>query len=163
LKQNLKPDLNIYIEHSNEVWSFGFPQYIYNKLAAIEEVRQDPHSPLNNDKINNEERFAHRRHARRLYEIAQIFKQEFGEKALPTRIRPIYASWIINPDSHYRDVLKWCEATYGPPNRYFYALAGAAYYNAEKAAPNAGPEEILAAMRRSSEANRRFHREIKVI
>ena len=163
LKQGLKPNLRIYVEHSNEVWNFGFPQYIYNKLAAIEEVKQNPQSSLNNDKVNDQERFAHRRHAKRLYEIAQIFKQGFGEKEMLTRIRPIYASWLISPDPHYRDVMKWCAATYGPPNKYFYALAGAAYYNAERASKTANPEEILAAMRQSSDANLKFHQQIKAV
>jgi len=30
----LHPDLNIYIEHSNEVWNFGFPQYGLNEAMA---------------------------------------------------------------------------------------------------------------------------------
>ena len=34
----LKPHLNIYIEHSNEVWNFGYPQYSLNKAMAEWEV-----------------------------------------------------------------------------------------------------------------------------
>ena len=37
--RDLKPQLRVYLEHSNEVWNFGFPQYTYNKLAAIDETK----------------------------------------------------------------------------------------------------------------------------
>ncbi len=163
LKANLKPNITIYIEHSNEVWNFGFPQYIYNKLAAIDDVKNNPNSLLNNDKINEEERYAHRRHAQRLYTIAQIFKQEFGTDSLLKRVRPVYASWLISPDSHYRDVLKWMNATYGAPKNYFWSIAGAAYYNAEKASNTATPQQIVEVMKQNSIENRKFHTQLKAI
>ena len=34
----LKPHLRIYVEHSNEVWNFGFPQFSINKAMAEWEV-----------------------------------------------------------------------------------------------------------------------------
>jgi hypothetical protein len=162
LKKGLNPNIKIYIEHSNEVWNYGFPQYIYNKLAAIDEVKRGA-SPLNNDGNKEEETWTHRRHAKRLHDIAETFKAVFGTQAVMTRIRPIYASWLISPDPHYKDVLKWAEATYGPPKNYFYATAGAAYYNAEKASTSASPEEILAVMRKSSDDNGNFHKQLKAI
>ena len=58
------------LEHSNEVWNFGFPQYIWNKLAAIDEVKQGG-SALNNDGSTDQEVWTHRRHAKRLYEVAK--------------------------------------------------------------------------------------------
>ena len=36
--RGLKPNINIYIEHSNEVWNPFFSQYTWNKLAAQDEV-----------------------------------------------------------------------------------------------------------------------------
>lgn len=161
LKRNLKPNIALYIEHSNEVWNFGFPQYTYNKLAAIDEVKRDPKSPLNNDSVNDQERWTHRRHAKRLYFIAQTFAQEFGADALLKRIRPVYGSWLISPDSHFKDVLKWVSATYGAPKNYFWAMAGAAYYNAEKASNAASPAEIVEAMRQASVENGKYHRQLK--
>ncbi|MDW8206954.1 MAG: hypothetical protein RMJ43_03900 [Chloroherpetonaceae bacterium] len=162
LKNNLKPQLRIYIEHSNEVWNFGFPQYTYNKLAAIDEVRKG-NSPLNNDNINDEERFAHRRHAQRLIQITRTFQNVFGTRSLLTRIRPVYASWLIQPQSHYRDVLTWVENTYGHPGKFFYALASAAYFNAQTAPPDASPQQILQAMRQSTQESLQYHRQIKAI
>lgn len=155
LKRGLKPGLNIYVEHSNEVWNFGFPQYIYNKLAAIDEVKRGG-STLNNDGSKDEEVWAHRRHAKRLIEIAKIFESVFGPGSINKQVRPVYASWVINPDSHYRDVLQWVEKTYGPPTSYFTAIAGAAYFNAEKAGPNASVSEVLDAMRANADENLKF-------
>lgn len=162
LKKGLNPNIKIYIEHSNEVWNFGFPQYIYNKLAAIDEVKKGG-SPLNNDGVKDEETWAHRRHAKRLHDIAETFKEVFGAQAMLTRIRPIYASWLISPDAHFKDVLQWADSTYGPPKNYFYGMAGAAYYNAEKASNTASPEEILAAMQQSSDGNAKYHQPLKAI
>jgi hypothetical protein len=34
----LKEGLHLYVEHSNEVWNFGFPQYGINKAMAAWEV-----------------------------------------------------------------------------------------------------------------------------
>lgn len=155
LKENLNKDSIIYIEHSNEVWNFGFPQYIYNKLAAIDEVKSGK-SVLNNDGINDEERFAHRRHAKRLRDIAMIFAEVFGKDQLNKRIRPVYASWVISPDAHYRDVLAWCEKTYGPVKNYFYSMAVASYYNAHDASKTATPDEVLDAMFKSSDDAQKY-------
>lgn len=152
LKKDLNPKAKIYIEHSNEVWNFGFPQYTYNKLAAIDEVKRGG-SKLNADSATDPEVWTHRRHAARLIQIAEIFRSIYGNAAMMQTIRPVYASWLIQPDSHYADVLKWVGTAYGPPSRYFYALADAAYFNAQKASKTASVDEILAAMRADSDHN----------
>ena len=162
LKRDLKPNLNIYIEHSNEVWNFGFPQYIYNKLAAVDEVKRGG-STLNNDGCRDEETWTHRRHAKRLLEIARLFETAFGRGSLNTRLRPVYASWLISADPHYKDVLQWAEKTYGPPRIYFYALADAAYFNADKAAPTASVGQVLDAMRQNSDDNLKYRTAIAQI
>lgn len=43
----------------------------------------------------NAECWAHRRHARRVYEISQTFQKVFGAGSINKRIRPVYASWTI--------------------------------------------------------------------
>lgn len=162
LKRALAPQRKIYIEHSNEVWNFGFPQYTYNKLAAMDEVSRG-NSPLNNDGSKDPEVWAHRRHALRLVRIGQIFRQVFGETGATGRIRSVYASWLISPDAHFADVLAWVAKTCGPPKNLFYGVASAAYYNADKAPPNATPVQILAAMRASSDDNTRARQAIQQI
>ena len=154
LKEKLPAKCNIYIEHSNEVWNFGFPQYVYNKLAAVDEVKQG-NSTLNKDGEKKEEVWVHRRHAKRLIEIGNIFRDVFGKDA-GTRIRPVYASWQISVKPHYADVLEWVHKTYGDPKRFFYALAGAAYYgvgkdSTGKAPVNATPQELVKIMREDSD------------
>jgi hypothetical protein len=163
LKSKLKPNINLYLEHSNEVWNYGFPQYTYNKLAAVEEAKWNPASTLVSDETKDEEVMARRRHAARLHDTTDAFASAFGQGSMLSRIRPIYASWFINPDSHFRDVLKWMTDTYGPPTNYLYAIASAAYYNAEKAAPDASPEAILSAMKRDSDDNLVRHQKLKAI
>jgi hypothetical protein len=118
----------------------------------VDEVKRGG-SPLNNDGTTDQETWARRRHMKRLIEIAHLFEKAFGPGSLGRRVRPVYASWVIYPDVYYADVLKWAAKTYGPPTNYLYAVAGAAYFNAEKAGPTADVVGVLAAMRASSDAN----------
>ncbi len=152
LKAELKPNLTLYIEHSNEVWNYGFPQYIYNKLAAIEEVKRGK-STLNQDDSRDQEIWARRRHAKRLIEIGKIFREVFGEKTATGRIRPVYASWLIFPEPYYTNVMVWVAKTYGPPRDLIYGLASGGYYNANKASSTASVTQILSAMKYSSDGN----------
>jgi len=160
LKLKLKPNIRIYIEHSNEVWNFGFPQYIYNKLAAIDEVKKGG-SPLNSDGSQDQEVWTHRRHLKRLHDIAMIFKDAFGADQMLTRIRPIYASWLISPDAHFKDVLQWGANQFGEPKSYLYGIAAAAYYSDEKSAKDATPEQVLVTMQKASDENMKFHAQLK--
>jgi len=150
LKTQLPPKCNVYIEHSNEVWNFSFPQYVYNKLAAADEVKNG-HSVLNNDGSDDKEVWTHRRHAKRLIEIGNTFRETFGPDGA-SHIRPIYASWVISVKPHYKDVFAWVQKTYGPPKNYFYGLAGAAYYNIDKAPKDADVPTLIKFMRQSSDS-----------
>ncbi len=159
LKGELDPRLNIYIEHSNEVWNFGFPQYIYNKLAAVEEVEKGG-SKLASDGSKDQEVWARRRHAERLIQIGQIFRKVFGEKGSQGRIRPIYASWLIFPEPYYQEVLDWVKKTRGEPSEHFYGLASAAYFNIDKAPKDATVDQLLDAMRISSDENAKLREQL---
>ena len=150
LKSSLRPGIKIYVEHSNEVWNFGFPQYIYNKLDAINEV-ESGHSALNNDGSQDQETWAHRRHAERLIQISNIFRSVYGDAAMMRIVRPVYASWTISLDAHFRDPLEWVSRTYGPPNKFFYAMALGHYFNAGGTAKSGSKDDILAAMRENSD------------
>jgi len=161
LHEKLDSNLAVYIEHSNEVWNFGFPQYTYNKLAAIDEVKRGE-SVLNADGSTDEELWARRRHAKRVVEIGLAFRAAFGATGAQ-RIRPIYASWVIFPTPYYGEILDWVGKTYGPPANYFYGIAGAAYFNIEKAGKNATPDQLIDAMRASSDDNLKFRAEIQAI
>ena len=162
LKHNLKPNLKVYIEHSNEVWNFGFPQYIYNKLAAVDEVERGKKT-LNRDGSNDQEVWARRRHALRLIEIGDAFRAAFDEKGSQGRIRPIYASWVIFPGPYYADILDWVAKNRGKPGELFYGIAGAAYFNIEKAPKDASVDQLLDAMRASSDEHEGLRKQIQAI
>jgi hypothetical protein len=152
LRQTLKPGLRVYVEYSNEVWNFGFPQYIYNKLAAIDEV-QAGRSKLADDGSRDQEAWAHRRYAERIVQISEIFRSVYGDRAMMRIVRPVYASWTISLDAHFRDPLAWVNRAYGPPSGFIYAIALGHYFNAEETAKTGSKDEILAAMKRDSDRN----------
>jgi hypothetical protein len=145
----LKPGLKIYLEHSNEVWNFGFSQYTWNKLAAQDEVAQGG-SLLNQDGVTDPETWARRRHAKRLYESAKIFEAVYGAGSLGKTILPVYAHWTVFPDQ-FIETLTWMSNTYGAPKNYFWGLAQTHYFNDQAAAPNASVAEVLGAMRTDSD------------
>ena len=140
----LKEGLRIYVEHSNEVWNFGFPQYALNKAMAEWEVNKstDPktggaHSNLAHPvqgrpdidcSTNSGDCWTHRRHARRVFEISQTFEKVFGAGALGNRVRMVYASWTINQQEYYNNTLAWLAAEYGAPSKFLYAIAAAQYF-----------------------------------
>ena len=140
----LKPELNIYIEHSNEVWNFGFPQYAINKAMSAWEVENSTHPttggansnlhkpvvgrPDINCTTNHGDCWTHRRHARRVYEISQTFEKVFGAGSLNSKIKMVYASWTINQQEYYNNTLAWLAQEYGPVDKYIYAVAAAQYF-----------------------------------
>ena len=175
LRDRVNPDLNLYLEYSNEVWNFGFGQYVWNKAAARDEVCDNyaapfaaepactqisPTSNLNIPDVsantgggrpNREEVWARRRHARRTKEIGDkfraVFCDAFGYRAT-TRIRPVLSWWAIQPQE-YDEMLQWLRAQYGDPSQYIYGIATTAYFGVGSSIfqnPNATVEEILAAM-----------------
>lgn len=127
LHSTLDKDRKIYVEYSNELWNFQFAQTEWNKAAALAEVQAGA-SVLNFDGETNEYYLGWRRTARRLKEISDIFRSVFAEHAAYDRVRPVLAGQIANTEV-LRQGLKVCEAAYGPPRNYFYALAGAPYFN----------------------------------
>lgn len=147
----LKRGLRIYLEDSNEVWNFGFPQQPYNFEAARDEVATNPESRLNVPETSTENNWAVRRHARRVVQISGIFRGIFGGDAMLTRVRPVLSWWVIQP-VEYLEMLNWIEATYGPPANFLYAISGTSYFNMETASDDADVTEILTALCESSAA-----------
>jgi len=110
-------------------------------LAAETEVAAG-NSPLNNDGATDPDVWRQRRHVKRLVEISNIFKDTFGADSINTKIRVIH-SWQFVQPWQYETQLQWVKDTYGPPNQFFYAVAGAAYFNIEGIAPDASVDRIL--------------------
>lgn len=159
MHRDLKPEINIYIEHSNEVWNSGFTQYEYNRSAAAAEI-EGGNSNLNNDGSANPAAWTVRRHARRTLEAGQIFAEVFGAEALNTRLRPVL-SWFVNDLSQYTAALDWLAATYGSPTDYLYGIAGAPYFSdSAVAGTDASIPDILAAMLNSGNSSVDARREL---
>jgi len=113
-KEQLNPDLNIYVESSNEVWNTApaFQQSQYNQAQA-KELGIGEHS----------------NHIRRTVEIAQIFESVFGTGSLNNKIRVVLCShapmlkWWVQP------MLDYCQKNLAEPSQYIYALACQTYFS----------------------------------
>jgi hypothetical protein len=86
----LNPNLNLYIENSNEIWntSSAFKQSFQNWEAAKAEVAAG-NSPLNWDGETGDWQWAFRRIGARLFKICKIASQVFGANQYLKRIRPV--------------------------------------------------------------------------
>ena len=114
LKNDLNPDLNIYVENSNEVWNtaIDFGQSQYNQAQAADMGISE-----------------HENHARRTIELATIFESVFGTGSLNNRIRVVLCShrpmlkWWVDP------MLQYINTNYGNPSDYIYAIGSQAYFS----------------------------------
>ena len=85
--QDLNPNLNVYVEYSNETWNTGFPQY--NQVLAAAD-----NNPLVTEKNNNG--FAvGQQTAFEINAIGATFKQVFGSQA--SRVLPVLGGWTATP------------------------------------------------------------------
>jgi hypothetical protein len=137
----LNPDLNVYIEYSNETWNAGFSAYKFTLSAAVDEVLRDANngtpSNLNYDNQSLSQygdgfygsgpEWQRRYTARRLMQISNIFGSVFGQSAINTRIRPVLANIPI--PSQQDDQLNYINAVFGAPSKFFYTIATVAYAN----------------------------------
>ena len=153
LKSTLDPASVIYVEYSNEIWNPSFPQFATNRQLALAQVHADPGSPLVRDGTTNPDVIALRHVGERLVRIADIFRSVWGDAAMMKRIRPVLAAQIAQPFVS-ETILAYVAAMHGPPSRYFWALAGAPYFNlgGQQTVEGLGVDDVLAAMSRSIEA-----------
>ena len=137
----LAPDLNVYIEFSNETWNPGYEGYFYDLEAAQTEViaGTQPNakpSNLNYDNLPTTQApdgsyasgmtWGERWFARRLLQTGQVFASAFGAGSLTTRVRPVLS--IINTGEE-QDLLNFVSANYGSPSNYFYGVGSVVYMN----------------------------------
>ncbi len=143
----LNPNLKVYIEHSNEVWNFGFAQASYNRDAALYEVANNPNSLLDYDGSTDQYLLAQRRHAARTKLISNVFKNVMGTQELNNRFRVMLGAQLFNFYSCIQGV-SYINKHYGNPVNSIYGVAVAPYFNTEDAdATNtATPQEVLDAM-----------------
>lgn len=153
LHQQLPAQSRVYIEYSNEVWNSMFSQSRENLTAAVREVEEDGSSKLDLDGQRNPDVWKVRRIAQRAKEISDIFRSVYGDGAMMTRVRPVYAVQIVN--TYATEIaLDYMARVHGPPSRYFYAIAGAPYFNMGLAQrdENLDVDQVLSAMAESVDA-----------
>ena len=86
--------------------------YTWNKAAAVYEVQNDPSSNLNSDGCGDQETWAYRRHARRVLEIARIFRTVFGAGRMLSDVRPVLG-WSQAFSNEGRSLMEWLVSQYG--------------------------------------------------
>lgn len=166
MRRNLHSSGRIYLESSNEVWNASFAQSTYNKLQAQAEVLANPQSPLAlnapaNSTLNDQpynDVWQRRNHVQRLVEISQIFANVYGQDEINNKVRVVYA-WQIGwwpVGIQYDEALAWVNEVYGAPNKFLYAVGGAAYFNLDALWADGNPNdateaEIVAALRHNSD------------
>lgn len=146
LKNGLEKERKVYVEFSNEVWNWGFPQATRNLDAAKIEGKQ-PNSPLVYDKSDNEGYWAMRRIAKRSVEVGRVFQEVFEDTTFE-RVRPVYAVQV-GYEEVYKQGLEFLENQYGQPSKVLYGVAGAPYFNLNDEENKRGDitkEEILAVL-----------------
>ena len=84
-------------------------------------------------------------------EIGKIFTSVFGAGSYNRKIFLVFAEWTNFPQ-HYDVTLNWAYTAFGiPPRDYLYALAQTHYFSDSAAPANANVEQILTAIKNSSD------------
>jgi hypothetical protein len=127
----LNPTSNIYIEYSNEVWNYEFPQARANLAAANDSVYNhgDPfHFAYDNS--TDVYAWANRRIAYQTKHISDLFKTVFGEENVGPykRVRPILTGQADTPRIAI-DCLDYLNIIHGPPTNFIHGIAIAPYFS----------------------------------
>jgi len=133
----LRPDLNIYVEYSNEVWNYGFPVYGRVTERAWDAVEKGEKfgpqqvllatgmdNPKKGDQALNYRWLA----ARMAGGIVPAFAEAFGAEAVGTRVRPVLAGWTIAADGTFGAALNFLPLAGWDPRQCIYAGAVAPYF-----------------------------------
>ena len=143
--QGIPSDVNVYVEYSNEMWHYGFPQGNWNYQAAKDEVAAGG-SNLNYDNVNNDDTWRFRRIAKRTLEIGNQFKSVFSDNG--TRIRPVINNAFTDHDT---DMLNYVKNNYGTVSNYIYGISQTGYYSS---ADKSSVDAIIAGEQTASDNNK---------
>ncbi len=150
LKLILDADSKVYIEYSNEIWNGGFEQYNSNRALAASDVQTNPTSTLIYDGTTKQDLIAFRRVAKRLKELSDIFRGVYGDIAMLSTIRPVLGFQVVQSITAQLG-LDFVADVYGPPGQFFYAIAGAPYFDLgdQQIVDGLSTEQVLTAMSKS--------------
>jgi hypothetical protein len=103
LYTTLEPARRIYVEYSNELWNFAFPQWTQMQDLVDKDLASNPRTSIDFDgnvksKAGKTDygQGVPRYWARRVMEISDIFRARFGDQAMLSRVRPLFetqAAW----------------------------------------------------------------------
>jgi hypothetical protein len=134
----LAENLKVYVEYSNEIWNFGFPQWTQLLERTKEEVAKG-NSNLNFDGSTSDGTWNSRHWARRLVQISAMFRELFGDAAMMTRVRPLFATQLGWADNYLGQGLWFIDTWYNngdgeqhvatphPVNYYLWGAGGSTY------------------------------------
>jgi hypothetical protein len=140
------PDINIYVEYSNEMWHTAFPQGLWNYQAAQDEVKAGGTNLNYDGAAGTPEKWRFRRIAKRTIEIGRQFRKVFDGQ--PERIRPVINNHTTAPDF---DMLQYVAANYGRPADVLYGISQQGYYSS---ADSSSVQAILEGEKAASDRNR---------
>jgi len=129
LDNNLDPELDFFLELSNEVWG-GATVAPWNEADAAAHGL----TPVRN-------------YARRVTEMAQIFETVLGPGSLHNRVKVILAGHHVCLTGCYpnnmSDMMSYINSTYGPPKNWIYAIATTGYFKASPVITTGTIDELL--------------------
>lgn len=143
----LAPHLKIYIEYGNEIWSKVFNHGAWVAWQARQELAAGnsnlnydglPHTARVGGLFENERIFAARWSARRTKQVSEIWRAEFGDAAMMTRLRPLFCGtqshvteWqkpgLLFLDNYFNNAAGNFVSEPHPVNYYIYGTGGSAY------------------------------------
>lgn len=137
----LNPSLKCYVEYSNELWnSAGSFQQSQDNFDF---AQSDSTSPaLTYDGETNTYFLAWRRVGKRTVEISNIFRQEFGDAQMMSRIRPMLEWQLGNPEVGLQALILIQDNYPRPVNYYIYGGGGSAYYSPDLESNNLTQDSI---------------------
>ena len=106
--------------------------------------------------------WAQRRHCGKAFELSRTFAAVFGESAVPSQVRPIYADWPIFPQ-RYNATLTWFANTYGPPSKHLYGIGSTGYFGGAALKTPMTLEQIFADYRNSTATQAKARAELASI
>ena len=136
----LDPNLNLYVEYSNEIWNWG--GWFLQTNWTFDQSRDYGH-PLDFDGEDDNTTLMHRYKVMRSVTISKIFREVFGDEQMMSRIRPVIC-WQNDWNDMTNRTMSFIDRYYNardsrsdvqnphPANYYFYGGGGSGYWHHEE-------------------------------
>ena len=131
--EGLNSNLNVYVEYGNEIWNAGTGGfYCYGWVKTKSDIaRNTAGHIIISDGDSNEYSCLFKYVALRICEISNIFRSEFGDSAMHTKIRPLLEGQLGN-DYWLKSGLEFIDKYMPNPVPYYlYGGGASAYYGSD--------------------------------